>query len=50
MKYTAIVVALLVNNNQAIRVRDIGDLELPALKDDNDVKLAQDIEDQAKKF
>ena len=50
MKYTSAIVLLLVNNIQAIKVRDIGDLDLPELKDDNDIKIEKDIEDMSKKI
>ena len=49
MKYTSAIVLLLVNNIQAIKVRDIGDLELPELRDDNDIKIEQDISNMSKK-
>ena len=49
MKYTSAIVLLLVNNIQAIKVRDIGDLDLPELKDDNDIKIEKDLEEMAKK-
>ena len=49
MKYTSAIVLLLVNNIQAIKVRDIGDLELPELRDDNDIKIEADILNMSKK-
>ena len=36
---SALAVALLMTNTQAIRIRDIGDLDLPEIKDENDIQL-----------
>ena len=42
MELSSAILLLLVNNIQAIKVRDTGDLDLPELKDDNDIKIEKD--------
>ena len=49
MKYiasSALVLALLMKSSQAIRIRDIGDIELPEIKDMNDIMLDKEITKQ----
>ena len=43
-------VALLVNNSSAVSIRDLGDLDLPTLVDENDVHQDKAIIAQQKKL
>ena len=43
-------IALLMSSSQALRVRDLGDLDLPEMVDENDVKIDKQVEAETKKF
>ncbi len=43
-------IALLISSHQALRLKDIGDMDLPELVDENEVKIEKNVASLAKKY